>query len=93
MENEPMISWTLLIWILIGGLAGVAGRRLIGGDPPFGMIGDVILGMVGGALGGTLVALAADAASFVWFVGSVVTALLGAALLIWVASFIKRKPG
>ncbi|WP_295606423.1 GlsB/YeaQ/YmgE family stress response membrane protein [uncultured Lamprocystis sp.] len=82
-----------MIWIVIGAFAGVAARKLIGGEPPFGMIGDVILGMVGGALGGTLVSLAGDLASFVWLVGSVVTALLGAALLIWVASFIQRKPG
>ena len=87
-----MFSWTMLIWIAIGALAGLAVRKLIGGDPPFGRVGDVVLGMVGGALGGMLVALIGGVASFVWLVGSVVTALLGAAALIWLASFIKRKP-
>jgi uncharacterized membrane protein YeaQ/YmgE (transglycosylase-associated protein family) len=87
-----MFSWTILIWIVIGAFAGVAARKLIGGDPPFGMIGDVVLGMVGGALGGILVGMAGDVASFVWLVGSVVTALLGAVLLIWLGSLIKRKP-
>ncbi len=87
-----MFTWTLVIWIVIGAFAGVAARKLIGGDPPFGMVGDVILGMVGGALGGTLIAIAGDAASFVWLVGSVVTALLGALAVIWLASFIKQKP-
>ena len=56
------------------------------------MVGDVIFGMVGGALGGTLVAIAGDAASFVWLVGSVVTALLGALAVIWLASFLNRSP-
>jgi len=87
-----MFTWTILIWIAIGAFAGIAARKLIGGDPPFGRIGDIVLGMVGGALGGMLVGLAGDAASFVWLVGSVVTALLGAALLIWLASFVKRTP-
>ncbi len=87
-----MFSWTILIWIVIGAFAGVAARKLIGGEPPFGMIGDVVLGMVGGALGGILVGMAGDLANFVWLVGSVVTALLGAVLLIWLVSFIKRKP-
>ncbi|HYN78934.1 MAG TPA: GlsB/YeaQ/YmgE family stress response membrane protein [Lamprocystis sp. (in: g-proteobacteria)] len=88
-----MLSWTILIWIAIGAFAGVAIRKLIGGEPPFGTFGDVILGMIGGALGGVLIALIGDLASLVWLVGSVVTALLGAALAIWLASFIKRKPG
>jgi uncharacterized membrane protein YeaQ/YmgE (transglycosylase-associated protein family) len=87
-----MFSWTILIWIVIGAFAGLAARKLFGGDPPFGRIGDALLGMVGGALGGMLVALVGDAANFVWLVGSVVTALLGAALAIWLARFIKRKP-
>lgn len=87
-----MFGWTILIWIAIGAFVGLAARKLIGGEPPFGMIGDVLLGMVGGALGGILIAMAGDLANFVWLVGSVVTALLGAALLIWLGSFIKRKP-
>ena len=87
-----MFSTTILIWILIGAAAGVATRKLIGGDPPFGTIGDALLGMAGGALGGLLIVLIGDGASFVWLVGSVVTALLGAALVIWLASFIKHKP-
>ena len=88
-----MFTWTFLIWILIGAIAGVAARKLLGGEPPFGMVGDVIFGMVGGALGGTLIAMVGGVASFVWLVGSVVTALLGAVAVIWLAGFLKQRPG
>lgn len=87
-----MFSSTIWIWVLIGAFAGVAGRKLIGGTPPFGVIGDAVLGMIGGALGGILIGLFGDVASFIWLVGSVVTALVGAVLVIWLASFFTRKP-
>ena len=87
-----MFSTTILIWRLIGAFAGLVTRKLIGGNPPFGTIGDVLFGMAGGALGGILLAMIGDLASFVWLVGSVVTALLGAVLVIWLASFLKHKP-
>ena len=86
-----MFSWTILIWMLIGAFAGVATRKLIGGDPPFGMVGDVVLGTVGGAVGGVLIAIAGGAASLVWLIGSVMTAVLGGALLIWLASIFTPK--
>jgi len=84
-----MPSLTILIWIVIGGLVGLVVRKLIGGDPPFGTVGDVVLGMAGGALGGFLLSLFGGLATLVWIVGSVVTALLGAVLLIWLAGFLK----
>jgi len=87
-----MFSTTILIWMAIGAFAGLVTRKLIGGKPPFGTIGDVLLGMAGGALGGILIALLGDLANFVWLVGSVVTALVGAVLVIWLVSFIKRQP-
>jgi uncharacterized membrane protein YeaQ/YmgE (transglycosylase-associated protein family) len=55
------------------------------------MLGDVLLGMSGGALGGFLVSLVGDLTAVVWLVGSVVTALLGAMLLLWLASFLRVK--
>jgi uncharacterized membrane protein YeaQ/YmgE (transglycosylase-associated protein family) len=88
-----MFTWSFLIWIAIGGFAGLFARRLIGGVPPFGTIGDVILGIAGGAVGGILLSLAGDAAAFVWLIGSLVTAVLGALLLVWLAGVIKGKPG
>ena len=87
-----MFAWTILIWSAIGAFAGFAFRELIGGTPPFGKVGDAILGMLGGALGGLFIALIGGLESFVWIVGSVATALIGAVLAIWVGSLIRRKP-
>jgi uncharacterized membrane protein YeaQ/YmgE (transglycosylase-associated protein family) len=87
-----MFSLSILFWIVIGGLTGLIARKLLGGDRPFGMAGDVLLGMAGGALGGFLLSLVGDLAAVVWIIGSVVTALLGAVLLIWIVSLLKTKP-
>ena len=83
-----MALWTLLVWLAVGAVAGILARKIMGGTSPFGMIGDVILGIVGGVLGGYIVALlgAADTGGII---GSVVVALLGALLILWGARKIK----
>ena len=83
-----MALWTLLVWLTIGAVAGLLARNIMGGTSPFGMVGDVILGIVGGVLGGYIVALAGVPGTG-GIIGSMVVALLGAMLIIWGARKIK----
>lgn len=84
-----MALWTLLVWVLIGAAAGIVGRKIIGGIPPFGTVGDVILGLAGGVVGGYLLAIV-GASGGAGIIGSFITALLGALLLIWLSNRIKK---
>ena len=45
-----MPAWSLFVWLAIGAIAGLSARRFIGGTPPFGKIGDMILGIAGALL-------------------------------------------
>jgi uncharacterized membrane protein YeaQ/YmgE (transglycosylase-associated protein family) len=83
-----MALWTLLVWLAVGAVAGILARNIMGGTSPFGMIGDVILGIVGGVLGGYIVALLGVAGTG-GIIGSIVVALLGALLILWGARKIK----
>ena len=77
------------IWFLIlGAVAGwLAGTLMRGGG--FGLIGNIIIGIVGAFIGGWLFgALGISAGGS--FVGSLITATIGAAVLLWVVSMIKR---
>jgi uncharacterized membrane protein YeaQ/YmgE (transglycosylase-associated protein family) len=70
-----MPAWSLLVWLAIGAIAGLVARSFIGGTPPFGKVGDMILGIAGGVVGGYGLALLGVGGS----------ALVGALLLVWLS--------
>ncbi len=79
---------TSLIWFLVIGLiAGwLAGQVMRGGG--FGLIGDMIVGVIGAFLGGWLFGLMGIAAG--GLIGSLITAFVGAVLLIFLLRVIRR---
>jgi uncharacterized membrane protein YeaQ/YmgE (transglycosylase-associated protein family) len=88
-----MPAWSLIVWLVIGAAAGLVARHLIGGTPPFGKAGDMVLGIAGGVVGGFLLALAGVGGTVGGLIGTMVTAFLGAVLLIWLSNFIKVRHG
>ena len=72
------------IWyILIGILAGYfAGKIMRGGG--FGLLVNLLLGIIGGVLGGWVFALLGLAATGI--IGSLITSVVGAILFLWIAS-------
>lgn len=86
-----MALWTLLVWLAVGAVAGILARKFLGGTSPFGFIGDVILGIAGGVVGGYLMALVGLGNTSGGLIATIVTATLGAMLLIWTTKFIKTS--
>jgi uncharacterized membrane protein YeaQ/YmgE (transglycosylase-associated protein family) len=78
-----------VIWfLLIGGLAGwIAGLIMKGGG--FGILGDIAIGIVGGLVGGFLFGLLGIGPDGS-LLGALVTAVVGAIVLIAVVRTIKR---
>jgi uncharacterized membrane protein YeaQ/YmgE (transglycosylase-associated protein family) len=79
---------TSLIWfLLIGLIAGwLAGQVMKGGG--FGVIGDMIVGVIGAFLGGWLFGMLGISAG--GLIGSLITAFVGAVILIFLLRMIKR---
>lgn len=74
----------ILIWLLVGLIAGALARLLVPGDDPMGVLGTVVLGLVGSLIGGFLGNLLFDGQfdiNAAGLVGSVVGAII--ALLIY----------
>jgi uncharacterized membrane protein YeaQ/YmgE (transglycosylase-associated protein family) len=86
-----MPVWSLLVWLAVGAIAGLLARKLVGGQAPFGLIGDIVLGIAGGVVGGFMLALAGVGATVGGLIGTVITAIIGAVVLIWASNFIKTK--
>ena len=78
---------SIIIYLVVGGVAGwLAG--LIWKGTGFGLVGDIIIGLVGSFLGGYLFRF--FGISFYGIVGSIIAALVGALLLLWIIKLIKR---
>ena len=56
-----------------------------------GTIGDVILGMAGGVVGGFLLAVAGIQGTVGGLLGTIVTSIIGAVVLVWLSNRIKIK--
>ena len=87
-ESEGDITMEFLWFILIGIAAGwLAGQLLRGGG--YGLVGDLIVGVIGALLGGWLFGLA-GIATF-GLIGQLVVATIGAIVLILLLRLIKKK--
>ena len=77
------------IALVIGGVAGwLAGFLFKGGG--FGLIGNIIVGLLGALLGGWLFGLLNISIGGEW-VGPIVTSTVGAIILLFVITLVKKK--
>ena len=77
-----------LRYILIGLVAGWLANLIMKGSGS-GLILNIIVGIIGGVLGGWLLSLFGIVA--VGTIGSLLTALIGAIILLWIVSLITRR--
>ena len=77
-----------IVWFLLIGLAAgwLAGQFMKGGG--FGLVGDLIIGVIGALLGGFLFGLLGISAG--GLLGALITATVGAVVLILLLRVIKR---
>ena len=77
----------LLWWCIVGGIAGfLAGKVMSGGG--FGVLVDIIVGIVGAVIGGWVFGLIGISAG--GMIGSIVVAFIGACILLWLVRLIKK---
>lgn len=77
-----------LYFIIVGGIAGwLAGQIMKGGG--FGLITNIILGIIGGVVGGWLLGVAGVSVGG-GLVGSIITSAIGAMAVIFVAGLFKK---
>lgn len=72
-------SW--LAWIVVGLIAGAVAARVVTGRG-FGCLADIIVGIVGALIGGWLLGALFGISGTVGFIGSIIVAFIGAALLL-----------
>jgi uncharacterized membrane protein YeaQ/YmgE (transglycosylase-associated protein family) len=85
---ERMSLETVLIWILVGAIAGWLAGLVVRGFG-FGLVGNIIIGILGAVLGGWLLGMAGFAIGG-GILGSIITAFVGAVVLLLIVRLIKR---
>src|SRR5438128_10146941 len=87
-QRRHAMTLSALIWfLLIGLIAGwLAGKVMRGGG--YGVVGDMIVGVIGAFIGGWLFSLIGIAAG--GLIGSIITAFVGAVVLLLILRAIRR---
>ena len=78
----------LLYWIIVGLIAGfLAGKVMKGGG--YGVLMDIVLGMLGAIVGGSLFGLLGISAGG-GLIGGILVAFIGAVILIWLSRMLRK---
>lgn len=79
---------TFLLWLVIGAIAGWLASAVVGGG--FGLLGDIIVGVVGAFVGGFLFRALGIGSPFAGLAGSIFIAFIGAVVLLVCLRLIRR---
>jgi uncharacterized membrane protein YeaQ/YmgE (transglycosylase-associated protein family) len=79
---------TVLIWCVIGLIAGFLASAVVGGG--FGVVGDIVIGIVGAFLGGVLFRALHIATPFHGLAGTIFVAFVGAVVLLLILRLFRR---
>lgn len=78
-------------WIIIGALAGWIASKITGNDKRMGAGLNIIVGIIGGFIGGLVMNLLGGSGITGFNLWSLLVAVLGATLLLWIVNALNRK--
>ena len=80
----------LIWWIVVGLIAGVLASMVMGGTG-YGLVGDIIIGIVGAFVGGWLFSQLGVSSPMGGLAGAIFTAFIGAVVLLFVLKLLRGK--
>jgi uncharacterized membrane protein YeaQ/YmgE (transglycosylase-associated protein family) len=89
--EAPVSLETFLLWIAIGLIAGWLASAVVGGG--YGVVGDIVVGVVGAFLGGWLFHAFHVASPISGIAGTIFVAFIGAVVLLLLLRLIHRSTG
>ena len=79
---------TILTWLIVGLIAGVLASLVMGGTG-YGLVGDIIIGIVGAFVGGWLFAQLGVASPWGGLPGTIFVAFIGAVVLLFLLRLLR----
>ncbi len=80
---------TIVIWIIIGAIAGILAESMVGGPRRSGLGTAIIIGIIGAFIGGWLFS-ALGIAIGGGIIGTIITAFIGAIVLLLIVRAVRR---
>jgi uncharacterized membrane protein YeaQ/YmgE (transglycosylase-associated protein family) len=80
---------TFLTWLIVGLIAGVLASLVMGGTG-YGLIGDIIVGIVGAFVGGWIFSALGVASPLGGLAGTILVAFIGAVVLLFILRLLRR---
>lgn len=84
-----MSAQTILLWLVIGLIAGWLASAVVGGG--YGVIGDIVVGIVGAFIGGFVFRELGVGTVFGGLPGTIFVAFVGAVILLLILRLIHRR--
>lgn len=81
----------IIIWIILGLVAGILGKMIMPGKDPGGFIITILLGIAGAFVGGWLGSLLGLGTTGGFSIGSIIIATIGAIVLLFIYRMIKKR--
>lgn len=86
--DDGSLLWTILIWIVVGGIAGWLASLIVAGGGA-GLIGNIVLGIVGAVVAGWLLpAIGLSIGGGI--IGAIVAAFIGAVVVLVVIGLVRK---
>jgi uncharacterized membrane protein YeaQ/YmgE (transglycosylase-associated protein family) len=81
---------SILTWLIVGLVAGVLASMLMGGTG-YGLIGDIVIGIVGAFVGGWLFSALGVASPLGGLAGTIFVAFIGAVVLLFLLRTLRGR--
>jgi len=80
---------SIVLWIVLGGLAGWIASIIMGRNAQMGILANIIVGIIGAFLGGLLMNLIGTSGVTGFNIWSLLVAILGAVILLFIVGMIR----
>lgn len=81
----------IVSWLIVGALAGWISSKIMNTDESMGAFANIVVGIIGAFIGGFVVNLVGGTGITGFNVWSVLVAILGSVILLWIMKAVKRK--
>lgn len=82
--------WNIILWIVLGGLAGWLASLIMGRDNQMGLMANIIVGIIGAVIGGLIMNFFGQSGVNGFNLYSLLVALGGAIVLLFLVGLIRR---
>lgn len=86
-----MLGLGIIGWIIIGGLAGWIGSKIMKTDASMGIVLNIVVGIIGGLIGGWLLKIFGVDVNGGGLIFSFLTCLLGAVILLFIVKAVTGR--